>query len=61
MTRNNTLHKVHVTAMSYRSCCRRIQICLERQPHKVAVRLCALKSYWKNCWKSRWHVIQCPP
>ena len=27
--------------LNYRSCCHRIQICLERQPHKVAVRLCA--------------------
>jgi len=41
MTRNNTPNKVYVSATEHRSCCRRIQICLERQPHKVAVRLCA--------------------
>jgi len=27
--------------LNYRSCCRRIQVCLERQPHKVAVKLSA--------------------
>ena len=39
MTRKNTLNKVHVAAteLGYRSCYRRIQICLERQPHKVTV------------------------
>ena len=42
MTRNNTLNKIHVVATElYRSCSRRIQTCLERQPYKVALRLCA--------------------
>ena len=37
ITRNNTLNKVHVAVTElYRSCCRKTQICLERQPHKVA-------------------------
>jgi len=41
--RNNTLNKIRVAATElYRSCCRRIQICiLERRLHKIAVRLCA--------------------
>jgi len=44
MTRNNTLKKFHVAATELpqllsQSC--RIQICLEKQPHKIAVRLCA--------------------
>jgi len=42
MTRNNTLNKVHVAATELPQLLyRRIQICLERQPQKVAVRLCA--------------------
>ena len=48
VTRNNALNNVCVV-MNYCSCCRRIQICLERQPHKVAVRLsAALKLTEKN-------------
>jgi len=46
----NTLNKVHVLPrLNYRSCCRGIQLYLERQLHKVAVRLCAaLKLTEKN-------------
>jgi len=42
MTRYVTLSQ----RLNYRRCCRRIRICLERQPHKVAVN-------WKkiNCWE----------
>jgi len=42
MTQDDTLNKVRAyPRLNHRSCCRRIQIYLRRQPHKVAVRLCA--------------------
>jgi len=44
MTRNgpNALNEVHVAQLNYHSSCyRRIQMCLERQPHTVAIRLFA--------------------
>jgi len=39
-TRNNTPNKVRVAATELPQLLSRIQICLERQPHKAAVRLC---------------------
>jgi len=70
MTLNNrpTLDRVHVEAtelLNYCRCCRRLQLglCLERQPHKVAVRLrAALKLNEKRnkLLEVRGHVPQCP-
>jgi len=41
MTRNNTLDKVHLAATERPQLLPQNTICLERQPHKVAVRHCA--------------------
>jgi len=41
MTRNNTLNKVHVAATELPQLLSQNANTLERQPHKVAVRLCA--------------------
>jgi len=48
-TRNNTLNKVHVVATELPQLLSQNTMCLDRQMHKVAVRLCAvLKLAEKN-------------
>jgi len=57
MTRNNTVNKVHVAATELPQLVSQNTMCLERQPHKVAVRLCAALISWKSRGRQ---VPQCP-